>query len=69
LLNKFPSIFVFVITYHAARQMIEIPVIFFHMSCTTASWQHCRKAKEGDSQVGNECLRQDKSLKDLPRTP
>jgi hypothetical protein len=38
------------------------------MPSTTASWQHCRKAKEGDSQVGKEFWRQDESLKDLRRT-
>jgi len=38
------------------------------MPPTTASWQHCRKAKDGDSHVGKELWRQDKSLKDLSRT-
>ena len=50
------------------KELKEDPVIYFHMLCTTASWQHCCKAKEVDSQVGKEFWRQDKSLKDMPRT-
>jgi hypothetical protein len=67
LLNHFSSNFVFGITYHAARQIIERPCHLLshavHNSKLTT-----RKAKEGDSQVGKEFWRQDTSLKDLPRT-
>jgi len=67
LLNHFSSTFVFVITYHAARQIIERPCHLLshvvHNSKLTTLPQSKRRC-----QVGKEFWRQDKSLKDLPRT-
>jgi hypothetical protein len=68
LLNHFSSTFVFVITsYHAARQIIERPCHLLshvvHNSKLTTLLQSKRRC-----QVGKEFWRQDKSLKDLPRT-
>jgi len=66
-LNHFSSNFVFVITYHAARQIIERPCHLLshvvHNSKLTTLPQSKRRC-----QVGKEFWRQDKSLKDLPRT-
>jgi hypothetical protein len=68
LLNHFSSNFVFVITYHAARQIIERPCHLLshavYNSKLTTLLQSQRRW-----QVGKEFWRQDKSLKDLPRTP
>ena len=67
LLNHFSSNFVFVITYHTARQIIERPCHLLshavHNSKLTTLPQSKRRC-----QVGKEFWRQDKLLKDLPRT-
>jgi hypothetical protein len=66
LLNHFCSNFVFVITYHTARQIVERPCHL--LSHVVHNSKLTTQAKEGDSQVGKEFWRQYKSLKDLPRT-
>jgi hypothetical protein len=68
LLNHFSSNFVFVITYHAARQKNERPRHLLSHAVHNSKLTTLLQSQRGESQVGKEFWRQDESLKDLPRT-